>query len=119
MAEDVIRIGWLFHPPQVQLGQLTRTGNGLLDAPPLVGIDHQFVVPPNLLAHQQSAPQIVLCVPSHLQFEAGPSIRQSSPAECTNLLIAEAVPANRGRISGVSLTAQQAQPFGFATLGLR
>src|SRR6266567_831772 len=116
MAENVIRAGRLLHPPQVQLGQLPCTGNSLLDAPPLVGIDHQLVGPPNLFAHQPAAPQIVLCVSPHLQFEAGPALSQRLPAKRANLLVAEAVPPDGGRVRGISLAPQQAQPFSLAML---
>src|SRR6266851_1016552 len=109
--------GWLAPPSTIGPARPARVyGQSPPRRPPLVGIDHQLVGPPNLFAHQPAAPQIVLRVSPHLQFEAGPALRQRLPAKRTNLLVTEAVPADGGRIRGVSLAPQQAQPFSLATL---
>ena len=56
VPQNVVGIGWLLHPPGLQLRQFTDASDRLADAPLLVCIHHQLVGPSNLFSNQASAP---------------------------------------------------------------
>ena len=109
--EDVVRIGRLLHPIGVGLGQHAGAGNGLVDAPLLVGVDHQLVLPADLFAHQQRSPQVVCGFAANLKLEVGPAVRETFAAEPPHLLIAEAEPSRRGRVRGIAPVREPSQPL--------
>ncbi len=80
MAEDVVGAGWLFHPPGLQLGKLADALDCLLNAPLLVGIHHQLVVPADFFAHEAAAANVVLRVASYFELEMGPAFGEGFAA---------------------------------------
>jgi hypothetical protein len=51
VAQHVVRRGWLLDPVKLELRQLFHPGDGLIDAPLLVGVHHQEAVGTNALSH--------------------------------------------------------------------
>jgi len=66
VAEDVIGVGGLFHPPGGQFCELARAGDGIEDSPLLVRIDHQLVGPTDLFADDMAAAKIIRRVATDL-----------------------------------------------------
>src|SRR5688572_27793309 len=66
MANDIIRRGRLFDPPQIELGQLADILDRLGDVPALVGVDHELALGSDFLAHQGGAAAVVFDVEADL-----------------------------------------------------
>ena len=90
--EDVVGIGGLLHPVGRGWGEHAGADDGLVDAPLLVGVDHQLVLPADLFAHEQRAPEVVGGLAANLKLEVRPALGESFAAEAPHLLVAEAEP---------------------------
>ena len=102
VAEDVVGAGGLFHPPGLKGAQRAGASNGLVDAPLLVGVQHEPVVRADLFAHDAAAAEVVGGVAANLELEVSPAFGESFAAELSDLFFAEAEPAGGGGVGGIA-----------------
>jgi len=89
------RQDWLALPStRIELLQLARAENGLVDVPFLVGIHHEAVGRADFRAHHLRATMIVGRIAADFELELGPSCSQSFVTEARDFLVAEADPAD-------------------------
>src|ERR1700761_1147817 len=89
MSENVVRVGWLFHPPWVNLGQLGGAADGFLNAPFLIGIHHHPEVRADFFAHDARTAKVLLRVAAYLQLEGRPALLDDFTDKLTNGVVAE------------------------------
>ena len=114
VAEDVVGAGGLFHPPGVERG-LSCAGavDGFEDAPALVGVDHELVVPADFAADEEAAAEVVGGVATDFEFEVGPAVGEGLLAEAADFGVVEAEPADGGGVGGQAGGAEGGDAVGF------
>ena len=102
VAQDVVGAGGLFHPPRIEGLERLGAGDGDVDIPALVGVDHQLVGPADLFADDHAAAQVFVGIAANLELEVGPAIGECFLAEAADFLFGVAEPADGCRVGGIA-----------------
>ena len=108
VAEHVVGAGGLLHPGQVEAGQLAHPRDGLLDLPPLVGVDGDPDVRPARRPGDAEAADVVGQVGPHLELDLLEPVRDGLAAQPVQLVVVVAEPARGGGVGGVAVGEQRA-----------
>src|SRR6478672_12752782 len=60
MSQHIVRRCRFFNPVWTKLRELFHVTNGFTNLPNLIGIHHQFAVPPNLISNQPGSSKIIV-----------------------------------------------------------
>ena len=77
--------------------------DGFEDAPLLIGVNHEFVVPADLFADDVTATEIFGRVATYFEFEVGPAFGEGLLGETADFFFAVAEPANGGGVGRVTV----------------
>ncbi len=102
VAEDVVRAGGLFHPPDIYGGELAGALDRFDDSPLLVGVDHHAVFGADFFADDAGAAKVVCRVAADFELEVRPAVGETFAAEAADLVFAVAEPAGGGGVGGIS-----------------
>jgi hypothetical protein len=76
--------------------------DGLVDAPALIGIEHQRPALSELGTHKRCPADVALEIMPDLHLHVGESVRERTTHERKNFLVLVAEPPGRGRVGRVS-----------------
>ena len=103
MAEHIVRMRGFLEPEEVQVAGGFGEGDGLVDRPLLIGIDHETHGVARSLSHEACAANIPGDIlRADLQFHGRETLRRGLSDIAGHLLVAVVEPTNRGVVTGVA-----------------
>ena len=102
VSQHVVRRSRLLDPKRTELRQLLHEADCFVNIPDLVGIHHQLALPPNLLANQTRATQVIRQIAPHFHLEMRPSLGQPFTHQGAHLFVRVAQPSGGGRVGRVA-----------------
>ena len=113
-GQDVIRERGLFHPCEIELGELPDPPDRLAGAPDLIRVYRDQVIRTADLPGQRKAPHIVLDAAAHLELDLAESFADGLAEQSGQVIVGIAEPARRSRVGRIAAGCQLQDPRGLA-----
>ena len=118
VTEDVVGVGGLLHPEDVELGQPADPVDCGRDVPDLVGVDHEPALGPDHLAGDPAAADVVVHIEADLQLDAVLPGVELLLNQAAHLLVRVPQPPGGRGVARVPVLLQVGDPLGAGGLHL-